>query len=63
MKRPVVTVSCADEHQFEMKCEALVGNGYIMHSSSCGFVNSEAYDLVAEWHAIFVLRGSEWKAT
>jgi DNA-binding Xre family transcriptional regulator len=41
-------------HNFSKKCNGLIKQGYNLHSSSCGFVNSEKYDFCSCYQAIFV---------
>ncbi len=39
---------------FESKCNELLKAGWVLDSSSCGFVNSEEYDFCSSYQAIFV---------
>jgi hypothetical protein len=52
--KPLVVVASSDPDEFENKCSELLGSGYTLSSSSCGFVNSIEYDFCDSWHAVFV---------
>lgn len=54
MRAAIVTVSERGQVEFEAYCQGLYEDGYILSSSSCGFVNSESYDFCDSWQAIFV---------
>ena len=54
-KNPIVVLEESDGTTFQDKCRMLVKDGYRLNSSSCGFVQSEAYDFCSSWHAVFVL--------
>ena len=46
-----------DESQpdiFAAKCNGYINNGYEVSSSSCGFVQSEAYDFCGSYQAILI---------
>ena len=47
-------VETDDKTEFEKECNELVEDGYKLNSSSCGFVNSEAYDFCTIYQAIFI---------
>jgi len=57
--KPVVTVETNDCSVFETKCNEFIAQGYILDSSSCGFVPSEKYDFCGSWQAVLVLPVSE----
>lgn len=40
---------------FQIQCQELRNQGYRLHSSSCGFLDSADYDFVSCYQAIFVL--------
>lgn len=54
-RKPIVVLEEHDPGKFEEKCEGLVGLGYKLSSSSCGFLDSKAYDFCGSFQAIFVL--------
>lgn len=51
---PVEVVESADPNDFTKRCSSLMRKGYKMHSSNCGFVNSEEYSFCSSYQAIFV---------
>jgi hypothetical protein len=55
-KKPVVVLDSSDTEAFEDDCNALVRDGYVMSSSSCGHVDSAEYDFCATFQAVFVLK-------
>ena len=56
MKKPVVVVNESANKIFEAECKKLIAGGYVLNSSSCGFVDSEEYDYCNVWNAIFMLQ-------
>lgn len=54
-ERPVVAVDESNERTFEATIKALIDKGYRLHSSSCGFVQSERYDFCNSYQAIMVM--------
>jgi hypothetical protein len=56
MKRlPIVIVNETGKENFQNLCSKMVEDGYILSSSSCGFVNSKDYNFQDIFQAIFVL--------
>lgn len=53
-KNPVIVVEENQIDRFEANCARYIDEGYKLSSSSCGFVNSERYDFVNVYQAIFV---------
>ena len=53
-EKPVVAINITDENEFEDRCKELIGDGYKLSSSYCGFANSESYDFCSSYQAIFV---------
>lgn len=56
--KPIVTVEKSSADEYEKACKMLIEMGYLLSSSSCGFVNSESYDfalVTTLYQAIFVL--------
>ena len=51
---PVISLHDNDESVFDRRAKVLYRNGYALHSSGCGFVNSEAYDFEGSYRGIFV---------
>ena len=47
-------VESHDAGIFERECNALMNNGYIIHSSKCGVIDSEEYNYCSWYQAIFV---------
>lgn len=54
IRLPVVTLDYSVAAEFEKECQRLVNDGYRLHSSSCGFVQSPEYDFCGSWMAVFV---------
>jgi hypothetical protein len=53
---PVIVIDTTDDEKFETRCAELLHNGYKLHSSSCGFIQSEQDDFCASFQAIFIHR-------
>lgn len=58
MEKNIKVVDSSDEELFTSRCNKLLDAGYILSSSSCGFVNSKEYDFCSAYHAIFVKNNS-----
>jgi hypothetical protein len=52
-RTPVVTVETCSQTEFEEKCRKLFEDDYKMVSSSCSLLNSEEYQFVSNYMAIF----------
>ena len=50
----VKVVENSDETKFETECNKLIQDGYKISSTSCGIINSEAYDFCTFYQAILV---------
>jgi len=57
--KPVWVLNSNDPARFAEECCKLIEDGYTLSSSSCGFVNSEAYDFCDSYQAIFVKHDRE----
>jgi len=57
-RQKLVTVRNDGEGDFSAMCNSLLEVGYVLSSSCCGFVNSESYNFIDVWMAIFVLPDS-----
>lgn len=53
-RKPVIVVEESDLNRFQDECARLILADYKLSSSSCGFVNSEAYDFCSAYHAVFI---------
>lgn len=51
---PIIVLELGDPEKFERQGELLISRGYRLHSSSCGFVQSERYDFCSSYHGIFL---------
>ncbi len=56
MKKQLVIVEKNLSLDFEKECNILLAQGYILQSSSCAFINSNDYNFVSVWMAIFLLK-------
>ena len=54
-KEPVFLIDTSSLKEFKDRSAEAVAKGYKLHSSYCGFVQSENYDFCSSWQAIFVL--------
>ena len=54
----LITVSESNQSAFEVICNELIGKGYILKSSSCGFVQSDHCNFCDCWMAIFIKEGT-----
>lgn len=55
-KKKVRLFESQSESEFEGFANAMIEDGYIMQSSSCGFINSENYNFNSIYQAIFILK-------
>ncbi len=53
-RSPILVVEHSDSDKFQDECRQLIEADYRLDSSHCGFVNSDAYDFCASYHAVFV---------
>ncbi len=53
-QREIHIVSLSDEDAFTSEVNRLLSEGWQIHSSSCGFVNSESYDFCNSYQAIMI---------
>lgn len=51
----VETIDESSELDFRRKINVLLNQGYLLSSSSCGFVNDAKYDFCGSWQAVLVL--------
>lgn len=54
--KKIIVLNENDESVFEEKCSDLIDKGYVLHSSSCSFVNSDEYNFCSVLQAIFILK-------
>ena len=47
-------VETSDKDEFERESSKLIGLGYKISSSNCGFLNSERYDFCPYYQAILI---------
>ena len=55
----IKTISSSNQEEFENKVNDLLADGYVISSTSSGFVNSESYGFCDNWQAILVKRSEE----
>ena len=53
---PVISVIDNDGDIFEETCKTLVGSGYVVSSTGCGFLDSAEYDYPECLQAVFILK-------
>lgn len=52
--KEIKVINLSDESEFELMVNAWLKEGWKVSSTSCGFVNSEAYDFCGCYQAILI---------
>ena len=57
MTKEIITIDTSSEGDFRTQANDYLSKGGIVLSSSCGIVDSEAYDYQDYWKAIMLITG------
>ena len=54
-RQPIITLDYNEAADFEGRCQELINEGYRCMSCQCGFIDSENYNFILSFQAIFIL--------